>query len=128
MSLRFAMRSLFVSASLALFLAAPVLGAEYVTVSGDNVNVRTGPGTDNPPSMELFDGYPLKVLQKKGDWMEIADFEGDTGWIHNSLVGKNATVIVNVRIETAAIGKQSKRKNIGCLEAMAYGTALTVEE
>jgi uncharacterized protein YbjQ (UPF0145 family) len=39
-----------------------------------------------------------------------------------------ATVIVNVRIETAAIGKQSKRKNIGCLEAMAYGTALIVEE
>jgi uncharacterized protein YbjQ (UPF0145 family) len=40
----------------------------------------------------------------------------------------NATVIVNVRIETSAIGKQSRRKNIGCLEAMAYGTALTVEE
>ncbi|BBO90871.1 YbjQ family protein [Desulfosarcina ovata] len=40
----------------------------------------------------------------------------------------DATIIVNVRIETAAIGKQSKRKNISCLEAMAYGTALTVEE
>lgn len=40
----------------------------------------------------------------------------------------DATVIVNVRIETAAVGKQSKRKNIGCLEAMAYGTALTMEE
>lgn len=39
-----------------------------------------------------------------------------------------ATIIVNVRIETSAIGKQSKRKNIGCLEAVAYGTALTVEE
>ena len=40
----------------------------------------------------------------------------------------DATVIVNVRIETSAVGKQSKRKNIGCLEAMAYGTALMVEE
>ena len=40
----------------------------------------------------------------------------------------DATVIVNVRIETAAIGKQSGRKNIGCLEAVAYGTALTVEQ
>lgn len=40
----------------------------------------------------------------------------------------DATVIVNVRIETSAVGKQSRRKNIGCLEAMAYGTALTVEE
>ena len=40
----------------------------------------------------------------------------------------DATVIVNVRIETSAIGKQSRRKNVSCLEAMAYGTALTVEE
>ncbi|GAB6904730.1 conserved hypothetical protein [Desulfosarcina cetonica] len=40
----------------------------------------------------------------------------------------DATVIVNVRIETATIGRQSARKNIACLEAMAYGTALTVEE
>ncbi len=41
----------------------------------------------------------------------------------------DATVIVNVRIETSAIGRQSRRKkSIGCLEAMAYGTALTVEE
>ena len=37
-----------------------------------------------------------------------------------------AGIIVNVRIETSAVGKQSKRKNIGCLEAIAYGTALTV--
>ncbi len=40
----------------------------------------------------------------------------------------DATLIVNVRIETSAIGKQSKRKNIGCLEAMAYGTAITLEK
>lgn len=40
----------------------------------------------------------------------------------------DATVIVNVRIETSTIGRQSTRKNIACLEAMAYGTALIVEE
>jgi uncharacterized protein YbjQ (UPF0145 family) len=36
-------------------------------------------------------------------------------------------VIVNVRIETATIGRQSRRKSTACLEAVAYGTALTVE-
>jgi uncharacterized protein YbjQ (UPF0145 family) len=40
----------------------------------------------------------------------------------------DATVIVNVRIETSSIGRQSRRKSIACLEAMAYGTALTVED
>jgi len=38
-----------------------------------------------------------------------------------------ATVIVNVRIETSTIGKRANKKSVGCLEAMAYGTALTIE-
>ncbi len=39
----------------------------------------------------------------------------------------SATVIVNVRIETSTIGKRANKKGVGCLEAIAYGTALTVE-
>ncbi len=39
----------------------------------------------------------------------------------------DAAVIVNVRIETASIGKQANKKNVGCLEAIAYGTAITLK-
>lgn len=39
-----------------------------------------------------------------------------------------ATVIVNVRIETAAVGKLDPNKNMGCLEAIAYGTAIFAED
>jgi uncharacterized protein YbjQ (UPF0145 family) len=42
-------------------------------------------------------------------------------------MAQGATVIVNVRIETAAVGKKANKKSIGCLEAVAYGTALTLE-
>jgi uncharacterized protein YbjQ (UPF0145 family) len=40
---------------------------------------------------------------------------------------QGATLIVNVRIETATIGKKANKKGVGCLEAIAYGTALTLE-
>ena len=40
----------------------------------------------------------------------------------------DATVIINVRIETASIGRKANKKGVGCLEAIAYGTALTLEE
>ena len=40
----------------------------------------------------------------------------------------DASMIVNVRIETAPITGRSKRKNVRCLEAIAYGTALTLEK
>jgi uncharacterized protein YbjQ (UPF0145 family) len=39
-----------------------------------------------------------------------------------------ATVIVNLRIETATIGKNAHKKGVGCLEAIAYGTALTLKK
>ena len=69
--------------------------AEYVSVEGDNVNVRTGPGTNYEVSMELFDGYPLKVVSTQGEWLKVVDFENDSGWIHQSLVTDGDTVIVN---------------------------------
>lgn len=43
-------------------------------------------------------------------------------------MSSGATVIVNVRIETSNVGNQSKQKSVGCLEAFAYGTALTIKQ
>ena len=42
-------------------------------------------------------------------------------------MAQGSTIIVNVRIETSTIGKQANKKGVGCIEAMAYGTALTLE-
>jgi len=80
-----------------LFFSSSAFAAEYVSVKRDGVNVRTGPGTDKPVSMELFAGYPLKVIKKQGDWYKISDFENDTGWIYKSLVTKGDTVIINAK-------------------------------
>jgi len=39
-----------------------------------------------------------------------------------------SAIIVNVRIETSAIGKYRSKRNIGCLEALAYGTAISLDQ
>ncbi len=80
---------------LSLFIVSGAFCAEYVSVKGDNVNVRTGAGTNYEVSMELFQGYPLKVVSTQGEWLKIVDFENDSGWIHQSLVTEGNTVIVN---------------------------------
>ncbi len=40
----------------------------------------------------------------------------------------DASIIVNVRIETSTIGKGNKNKGMPSIEALAFGTALTVEK
>ena len=40
---------------------------------------------------------------------------------------KNAFVVMNTRVETASISKNSKRRNsIGAVEVLAYGTAISI--
>ena len=40
----------------------------------------------------------------------------------------DAKIIINVRIETSTIGRNANKKGVGCLEAIAYGTALIVDQ
>lgn len=80
-----------------VFFSSAAVAAEYLSVTTDNANVRTGPGTNYPASMELFKDYPLKVLKKEGEWYKIADFEKDSGWIHESIVKECDSVIVNAQ-------------------------------
>lgn len=74
-----------------------LMAADYLSVTTDNANVRTGPGTNYQVRMELFKGYPLKVLKTQGEWYKIVDFEKDEGWIHQSIVKTSDTVIVNAQ-------------------------------
>ena len=40
---------------------------------------------------------------------------------------KNAFVVVNTRVETASISKNSKKRNsVGAVEVLAYGTAISI--
>lgn len=43
-------------------------------------------------------------------------------------MASDATMIINVRIETSTIGRKSHKKSVACLEAFAYGTAIYLEE
>lgn len=80
---------------LQLSLVSPV-HAKMVSVKGDKVNLRKGPGINYGIKWEYGSGFPLRVVTKKGSWVNVKDFEGDTGWIHNSLITYNPQVIVKV--------------------------------
>jgi SH3-like domain-containing protein len=105
------MRIFFKRFSILFFLTISIVfsfsarAADFVSVSKDNINVRTGPGTNHPVHLELFEGYPLKVMSREGNWLKVTDFENDTGWIEVSLTRTGDTVIVksqkNVNLRSA---------------------------
>lgn len=87
---------IFATAGTLVLAATFSTAADYVCVIKDAVNVRTGPDTSSPVYMELFSGYPLKILEEKDGWYRVQDYEKDSGWIYAQLTKECSSVIVNV--------------------------------
>ncbi len=90
----------------AIFLFATYSYAQMLSVDGENVNLRSGPGTKYEVKWEYGKGFPLKVISKKGDWVKVSDFENDSGWIYKPLLSKKGHMIVK------AFKDKNKRVNI----------------
>ena len=88
---------------IAVITFAGTVRAERMCVTAAKANIRSGPGTDKYPVLwEVERYYPVEVLRKQEGWVFFRDFEGDKGWIHGQLLGKEKTVItrtdmVNIR-------------------------------
>ncbi len=103
-----------------------ISAAEYVQVVKDGVNVRTGPSTSDPVYMELFEGYPLQVIEKKDDWIKVRDFENDSGWIYSPLTEKANTVIVSA--ESRANMRSGPGTSNAVVATLERGVVLNVIE
>ncbi|MFH7325019.1 SH3 domain-containing protein [Desulfurivibrio sp. C05AmB] len=89
-------RGLIVLTSLLLLSLPATAAAEYVSIQRDKVNIRSGPSTDHAIVWEVFRGFPLQILERRGEWARVSDFENDQGWIYIPLVSNTKTLIVRV--------------------------------
>ena len=74
-------------------LLAGTASAERLAVSAPVANIRSGPGTSHNILWKVEKYFPLRVIKKSGEWYHFEDFEGDKGWVHQSLVGKISAVV-----------------------------------
>lgn len=76
-----------------LLLASAASAAEFVSVVKDSVNVRSSPSLDAAVLFQAPGGYPLEVVGRQGEWLNVSDFENEKGWISASLVSDAPYVI-----------------------------------
>ena len=74
-------------------LLAATASAERLAVSAPVANIRSGPGTSHTVLWKVEKYFPLRVIEKSGEWYHFEDFEGDKGWVHQSLVSKISAVV-----------------------------------
>jgi len=67
----------------------------FASLRSDQVNVRTGPGTRYPVDWEFKrKGMPVEIVAEYENWRKIRDWQGASGWVHQSLLaGKRGFII-----------------------------------
>lgn len=93
------------AAAAALLLpAAPVAAQQMVSIHGSSVNLRAGPQRSAEVLWEVTRGYPLKVVGRRGGWLQVQDFENDRAWVSRALTDRVPHHIVKAPIANLRSG------------------------
>jgi SH3-like domain-containing protein len=117
----------FMSVLRALFAFAVVVGCqsasarEMVSISGSEVNMRSGPGKGYATQWALARGYPLVVTGRKGKWLHVEDFEGDRGWVWSTLVNHSPHMVVSTSVLNLRASPSTRARILG---KAVYGDVL----
>ncbi|MFH2060144.1 MAG: SH3 domain-containing protein [Pseudomonadota bacterium] len=94
-----------------LIFSGVAAAQERLCVTASKANLRSAPDANSDQLWQVEKYHPFIVIEKKGEWYKVKDFEGDTAWIHNSLLGNDSCVITkkekcNVRSEASMNGRE----------------------
>jgi SH3-like domain-containing protein len=95
------------------FMAWPVYAVEMVVVARDGAMVRDAPDVKANMLWRYDKGLPLKVIEAKGDWRKVSDFEGDGGWLRAADLNKEPHMVVCGDKNTGKKVKVNIRKGPG---------------
>jgi SH3-like domain-containing protein len=119
--IRLVSRVLYLLPVLLLLAASQATAQRMVSVAREEVNMRSGAGTQHPANWTLGRGYPLKVIGSRGSWLKVTDFENDTGWVHRPLTNRTPHYVVNVKIANL---RSEPSTGSRILAKLAYGDVL----
>lgn len=118
MNLTLHAKKLVVAMALSLTALSPTWAQNMVSVKGNTVNMRASPSTQADVLWELEKGYPLKVIKRQGNWLQVQDFESDRGWVVRSLTGNTPHHIVTAKVANLRKGPGLNHPVVGRAESL----------
>ena len=118
-------RALLIATCLCVAPLSQAVAQRMVSIEGNTVNMRSAPGTRSHVLWELSRGYPLQVIKRQNQWLQVKDFEGDTGWVARSLTGRTPHHIVKRPVANVRSGPGTQYRIVG---KAAYGEVVRTRE
>ncbi len=92
-----------------IFLVAVVApiqmaSAQDLCVNVAHANLRAGPSTDEGITWIVNQYMPLNQVERKGNWYQVMDVDGDRHWIFHTLVNSQIECVI-IKAERANVHK-----------------------
>ena len=81
-----------------LLLCGAAQAGQRISVSATEAKIRSGAGNNFDVLWKSEKYCPFSVIKKVGEWYQVKDFQGDEGWVHQSMVG-NAPSVITINIK-----------------------------
>lgn len=92
-----------------------------MSVKGDNIHFRTGPGKNYRIKWIYSDGVPVEVIERKDNWVKVRDFEDDSGWLNKTFLSTHPHAIVKAnRSNDESINIRSGPSSESSIVGIAY--------
>lgn len=86
--------------------------AEMASITEDDINMRSGPGTQHEVLWKIGSGFPVEVIKSSGEWVQVKDFEGSIGWVKKNMTQKTPHMIVKANKGTTKQIDVHKEPNV----------------
>lgn len=84
----------------------------FSSLRSAETNVRAGPGQNYPIKFTFkIRGIPVHVISEYDNWNEIKDYDGQSGWVTQSLLTKKRTLMVRTTKEFVNMYSKNNEKS-----------------
>jgi len=97
----------------------------FVSLRANEVNLRTGPGVQYPVDWVFRKQLlPVEIIAEYKTWRKIRDWQGDQGWVHQSMVAGKRTIVVSGAVRSLRSKASAKSLPVARVEAGVVGRLL----
>lgn len=101
----------------------------FVSLRAEEINLRTGPGVQYPIDwVYKRRQLPMEVIAEYDNWRKVRDAQGTQGWVHQSMLSPNRTVVVVDKLRTLRKSPAVEAEPVARLEAGVVGRLLACPE
>ncbi|UWU31707.1 SH3 domain-containing protein (plasmid) [Rhizobium sp. WSM1274] len=90
----------------------------FVSLKTTRARMRIGPAFEYAVKwLYQAPGLPLEITEEYGNWRQVRDSDGVSGWMHQSLLSSNRTAVIGPWLkETTALRAQARQNSFAKAE------------